>query len=240
MSTEGGANLVQLPVSDRPRERALSEGLHRLHDCELVALILRTGTGSRDAVALARSLLSRFGGVQGLLHQDAATLLDVTGLGVAKVAALLAIRELLKRAELTAIRELPLIDGVKGAKRYLGLKIGRMEREVFGLIPLNSRHRVLAFEELFYGTVDRTTVHTREVVKCCLRYNAAAVILFHNHPSGDPEPSPGDVELTERLSGVFDEIDVRLLDHLVVAGMKYVSFAEEGLIKSDYHVRRKA
>ena len=221
---------------ERPRERALQGGLTRLRDSELIALVLRTGIGRRDAVALASSLLDRFGGVHGLLCQDAATLLDVKGLGQAKVGALVAIRELLKRAELAAMQQQRVIEGADMAKHYLGMHIGRSEREVFGLMLLNTRHRLLAIEDVFFGTVDRTTVHTREVVKCCLRHNAAAVILFHNHPSGDSAPSPGDVALTKRLKGVLDEVDVRLLDHLVVANMEISSLAQLGHIKSDYHV----
>ena len=237
MATAGSvANLIELPVRERPRERALHEGFHRLRDCELIALVLRTGVGRQDAVALASSLLDQFGGVHGLICQDARTLLRVAGLGEAKVTALLAIRELLKRAELATLRETPLVDTPASACRYIGLHIGHREREVFGLMLLNSRHYVIATEDLFFGTVDRTTVHTREVVKCCLRHNAAAAILFHNHPSGDPEPSQGDIDLTERLEKTLKDVDVRLLDHVVAANMKQVSMAEERLIKSEYHV----
>jgi len=236
LAVNGVARLVELPMVERPRERALTGGLTRLRDSELIALVLRTGIGRRDAVALASSLLDRFGGVHGLLCQDAATLLDVKGLGQAKVGALVAIRELLKRAELAAMQQQRVIEGADMAKHYLGMHIGRSEREVFGLMLLNTRHRLLAIEDVFFGTVDRTTVHTREVVKCCLRHNAAAVILFHNHPSGDSAPSPGDVALTKRLKGVLDEVDVRLLDHLIVANMEISSLAQLRHIKSDYHV----
>jgi len=235
-AVNGVARLVELPTVERPRERALKAGLAGLRDCELIALVLRTGVGQRDAVALASSLLDDFGGVHGLLCQDAATLLNVKGLGQAKVGALVAVRELLKRAELDAMRQGPVLEGADMAKDYLGMHIGRSEREVFGLMLLNSRHHLLAVEDMFFGTVDRTTVHTREVVKCCLRHNAAAVILFHNHPSGDAAPSSGDIALTKRLKRVLDEVDVRLLDHLVVANMKVRSLAQLGHIKSDYHV----
>lgn len=228
--------VTRLPVVERPRERALKQGLAGLRDSELIALVLRTGVGRRDAVALASSLLDRFGGVHGLLCQDAATLLNVKGLGQAKVGALVAIRELLKRAELDVIQQGPVIEGAEMAKHYLGMHIGRSEREVFGLMLLNSRNHLLAMEDVFFGTVDRTTVHTREVVKCCLRHNAAAVIMFHNHPSGDSEPSARDVALTKRLNRVLDQVDVRLLDHLVVANMEVSSMAQLGHIESDYHV----
>ena len=231
----GVPRLLELPRRERPRERALSEGVHRLRDSELVALILRTGTGERDAVVLARSLLEHFGGVYRLLCQDAKALLQVEGLGEAKVAALLAVRELLLRSELTVLRDAPEVTGADSARRYLGLHVGHLEREVFGMMLLNSRHRLLAIEDVFIGTIDRTTVHPREVVKCCLRYNAAAVVFFHNHPSGDPTPSQGDMELTRRLVGVLETVDVHVLDHFVIAGMELESMAELGMIQSQYH-----
>ena len=235
-AVNGVARLAERPAVERPRERAFKQGLAHLKDSELIALVLRTGIGQRDAIALASSLLDHFGGVHGLLCQDPATLLNVKGLGQAKVGALVAIRELLKRAELDAMQQGQVIDGAEMAKHYLGMHIGRSEREVFGLMLLNSRNHLLATEDVFFGTVDRTTVHTREVVKCCLRHNAAAVIMFHNHPSGDSEPSTKDVALTRRLNRVLDQVDVRLLDHLVVANMQVSSMAQLGHIKSDYHV----
>ena len=232
------ARLVELPNRERPRERALNDGMHCLHDAELIALVLRTGTGRHDAVALGRSLLERFGDIHGLISQDARVLLRIAGLGEAKVAALLAIRELLKRVEIAPMRERRIVCDPEAARRYLGLHIGRMEREVFGLMLLNARHHLLAIEDVFLGTVDRSAVYSREVIKCCLRHNAASVVLFHNHPSGDPKPSPQDRKLTDRLTGILDEIDVQLVDHLVVAGMEMISLAELGWIESNYQAKK--
>ena len=201
-----------------------------LTDAELLALVLRTGSGRSDAVNLARTLLDRFGGVLGVLSSTAESLLAVPGLGDAKVAALLAIRELLERAEIAKMRNAPVVSSSDEVRRYLGMHLAGEEREVFGALLLDTRHRLLGVEHIFLGSIDRTMVYPREVAKCCLRYNAAAVVLFHNHPSGNAEPSASDRELTERLNGVLQEIDVRLLDHVVVAGLRKVSMAERGML----------
>ena len=224
------ARIVDLAVDERPRERLLAFGATCLSDAELIALVLRTGTGSTDAVNLSRSLLTRFDSVQGVLSQEAGSLLAVPGLGAAKVAALVAIRELLKRAELAKVKKAPVVSSSDEVRRFLSMHLAGKDREVFGALLLDTRHRLLGVEDIFLGSIDRTAVYPREVAKCCLRYNAAAVVLFHNHPSGNAEPSPGDRELTARLQAVLNEIDVRLLDHVVVAGMRKVSMAERGML----------
>ena len=224
------AHIVEFAVDRRPRERLLMAGPTCLTDAELLALVLRTGNGRADAVNLANTLLDRFGGVLGVLSSTAESLLAVPGLGDAKVAALLAIRELLERAEIAKMKNTPVLSSSDEVRRYLGMHLAGQEREVFGALLLDTRHRLLGAEDIFLGSIDRTMVYPREVAKCCLRYNAAAVVLFHNHPSGNAEPSSGDRELTERLNSVLDEIDVRLLDHVVVAGLRRVSMAERGML----------
>ena len=224
------APIVELAVAERPRERLLMAGAACLTDAELLALVLRTGNGRTDAVDLAHTLLDRFGGVLGVLSGSAESLLRVPGLGAAKVAALLAIRELLERAEMAKISSAPVVSSSDEVRRYLGMHLAGEEREIFGALLLDTRHRVLGVEHIFLGSVDRTMVYPREVAKCCLRYNAAAIVLFHNHPSGNAEPSPGDCELTERLDSVLSEIDVRLLDHVVVAGLCMVSMADRRMM----------
>ncbi len=228
--------LIDAPAADVPRQRLLKEGPQALPDADLVALVLRGGArggadaGSTSAVALATQLLREFDGVQGLLAQNAATLRRVRGLGDAKAAALLAIRELLARAEFAALKEASVLRGSKDARRYLSLLCGSLEREVFGLLLLDTRLHLLGIENVTTGSIDRTTVYSREIVKCCLRYNAAAAILFHNHPSGIPEPSELDKLLTSKLKAVLKELDIRLLDHIVIGGMRQVSMAERKLI----------
>ncbi|MDE0036460.1 MAG: DNA repair protein RadC [Gammaproteobacteria bacterium] len=224
------AAIVEFAVAERPRERLLLAGPNCLTDAELLALVLRTGNGKADAVYLARMLLDRFGGVLGVLSSSAESLLAVPGLGDAKVAALLAIRELLERAEMAKMKNAPVVSSSDEVRRYLGMHLAGEEREVFGALLLDTRHRLLGVEDIFLGSIDRTMVYPREVAKCCLRHNAAAVVLFHNHPSGSAEPSPSDRELTERLNSVLNEIDVRLLDHVVVAGLRKVSMAERGML----------
>lgn len=224
------AHIVELAVDERPRERLLAKGPACLTDAELLALVLGTGNGEADALDLPRTLLDRFGGVLGVLSGKADSLLRVPGLGVAGVTALMAIRELLKRSELATVKNGQVISSSDEVRRYLGMHLAGEEREIFGALLLDTRHRLLGVEDVFLGSIDRTAVYPREVAKCCLRYNAAAVVLFHNHPSGNAEPSSGDRELTQRLNGVLDELDVRLLDHVVFAGLRNVSMAERGML----------
>lgn len=224
------AQIVEFAVDGRPRERLLTAGAASLTDAELLALVLRTGNGGTGALNLAHALLEKFGGVLGVLSVRAESLLAVPGLGDAKVAGLLAVRELLERAELAKVKRAPVVSSSDEVRRYLGMHLAGQEREVFGAVLLDTRHRLLGVEDIFLGSIDRTMVYPREVAKCCLRYNAAAVVLFHNHPSGSAEPSASDRELTDRLKYVLHEIDVRLLDHVVVAGLRKVSMAERGML----------
>ena len=224
------AQIVEFAVDGRPRERMLAAGSACLTDAELLELVLSRGNGVGDGVGLTQALLNRFGGVLGVLSAKAESLLAVPDLGDARVAALLATRELLERAELARVNSAPVVSSSDEVRRYLGLHLAGEEREVFGALLLDTRHRLLGVEHIFLGSVDRTMVYPREVAKCCLRYNAAAVVLFHNHPSGNADPSASDRELTQRLASVLDEIDVRLLDHVVVAGLRKVSMAERGML----------
>ncbi len=217
-------------VADQPRERALRGDASHLRDAELVALLLRTGHAGQDAVEMARDLLLRFGGVRGLLSQDASTLKSVTGLGGAKVAGLLAVRELGKRFEREGFRKRRLIRGAEEARRYLYLHTAGMEREVFGVLLLDARNRLLATEDLFWGSVDRSIVYPREVLKACMKRNAAAIVLYHNHPSGTAEPSAADRHITHRLKAVLDEVDVLLVDHVIIGAEGVVSMAERGML----------
>ena len=224
------AHIVESTVEGRSRGPLSAAGAAVSSDAELVAAVLRTVNGETGAIHLADALLSRHGGVLGLLSAKRASLLAVHGMSEAKAAALLAIPELLKRAERTTLTRAPVVSSSDEVRRFLGLHLAGEEREVFGALLLDTRHRLIATEDIFLGSIDRTMVYPREVAKCCLRHNAAAVVLFHNHPSGNAEPSPGDKELTKRLQLLLDEIDVRLLDHVVVAGLRRVSMAERGML----------
>lgn len=165
-----------------------------------------------------------------MLEASARDLLAVDGLGMGKMAALKAVLPLASRYELAPLVGGRVLTDAAGAERFLRARLGGRPQEVFAVMFLNSRHQLLRFEELFAGSVDRAQVYPREVLRRALSYNAAALVLAHNHPSGNPEPSASDVQLTERLKRLLAEVDVRLLDHLVIGRGRAVSLAERGLI----------
>jgi DNA repair protein RadC len=220
--------LKQFPAAERPRERLLAHGPLPLTDAELLAIFLRTGTGGRDALALARELLARTGGLRQLVDLPLVDFLTLPGLGLARYAELQAALELTRRYFRTNLERRPAISGPDGAKDFLVAQFKSLRREVFACLFLDTRHQLITFEVLFFGTLDATTVHPREVVKRVLELNAAAVILAHNHPSGVAEPSAADQALTRRLREALALVDVRVLDHIVAADGCAVSFADRG------------
>jgi DNA repair protein RadC len=221
--------ITDWPVDERPRERLLKQGVIALSDAELFAIFLRTGVAGRSAVDLARDLLAHFGGVRGLLNASRRDFTEAKGLGDAKFAQLQAVLELARRHFAEELSEGAVIDSPVATRRFLQAQLRDAAQEVFAVLFLDQRHRVLAFERLFFGTIDQAAVHPREVVKAVLRHNAAAVILAHNHPSGVAEPSAADREITLRLRDALNLIDVRVLDHMIV-GDQCTSMAELGMI----------
>lgn len=222
--------LKDWPVAERPREKLLHRGATALTDAELLAILLRTGQRGRTAVDLARDLLGELGGLRALLSADRARLCARPGLGPVKYAELQAAVELARRhLGETLNRGAPLTDP-EATRRYLVARLRDLPHEVFACLFLDNRHRVIAFEELFRGTLDGASVHPREVVKAALRHNAAALILAHNHPSGVAEPSDADRLITRRLREALGLVDIRILDHFVVGDGYGVSFAERGLL----------
>jgi DNA repair protein RadC len=218
------------PGDEGPRERLLRCGPEALTDAELLAVCLGTGDGRRDVHAFCRALLETFGGLRGLLAASSQRLIGVRGLGPARVALLKAALALGERLAEAGIADRPLLSDTRAVRRFLQHKLSAHEREVFACVFLDARHRLLGFEALFLGSVDRASVHPREVLKQALAHNAAAVILAHNHPSGHPEPSPSDLRLTEELRLLLLQIDVRVVDHVVVGHGATVSLAERGLL----------
>jgi DNA repair protein RadC len=218
------------PEDERPRERLLAQGPQVLSDAELVALFLRTGTAGRTALDLGREALARFGGLSGLLAAAPAELTSIPGLGPAKSAQLQAVLELARRSLREDVRRDTALSSPGAVRDYLRLTLGHREHEVFVALFLDAQNRLLVAEELFRGTLTQTSVYPREVVKRALAVNAAAVIFAHNHPSGMAEPSRSDEMLTASLRQALALVDVRVLDHLIVAGPATVSFAERGLL----------
>ncbi len=218
------------PEGERPREKLLRRGPGALSDAELLAIFLRTGTPGRSALDLARDLLARYGGLRRLLGAPAGELCRAPGLGPAKYAHLQAALEMARRHLGERLQRGEAFQDPAGVARYLSAQLRDRDREVVACLFLDHRHRLLAYEELFQGTLDGAEVHPREVARRALALNAAAVILAHNHPSGVAEPSAADRALTRRLRDALALVGVRLLDHFVVGDGPPVSLAERGLL----------
>ena len=218
------------PSAERPREKLLERGAAALSDAELLALLLGSGTRGRSAVELARKLISEFGSLRNLLTAEAARFLAQTGIGPARYAILNAAVELARRHFREALRLGPPLTAPEATRTFLLAQLRDRPYEVFCCLYLDNRHRLIAFEELFRGTIDRAGVHPREVLRQTLLHNAAAVILAHNHPSGVLEPSQADELITRRLREALALVDVRVLDHFIIGDGHCYSFSEHGLL----------
>ncbi|MFK8018859.1 MAG: DNA repair protein RadC [Pseudomonadales bacterium] len=221
-------SILDWQASARPREKLLQHGCGSLSDSELLAIFLRTGTRGKSAVDLAWDILEQCGGLRNLFERTPSELELVAGLGPAKSAQLVAILEMARRYLSAELHQRPVLSSPKATREYLQLELSGRPHEVFCALFLDAQNRMLAFEELFNGTIDGAAVYPREVVRKVLQHNAAAVIFAHNHPSGVAEPSQADHRITERLQQALGLIDVRVLDHLVVGAGRSVSFAENG------------
>ena len=222
--------LKDIPADARPREKLLAQGASALADAELIALLLRTGLQGVPVLTLAQQMLDRFGGLAGLLHTDTERLKQVKGLGPAKRAEVAAVLELARRAMLQQLKQRPVFESPAQVKHYVQLQLAALAHEVFAVLFLDAQHRLLHFEEMFRGTLTQTSVYPREIVKGALAANAAAVIFAHNHPSGAAQPSQADELLTRNLREALALIEVKVLDHFIVAGNQAISFAERGLL----------
>ncbi len=222
--------LAEWPIEERPREKLLSFGAASLSDAELLAIFLRTGTRMKPVMALARDLLNEFHGVRGLLEADKQTLIGAYGIGEAKFAQLHAALELTERYLQSGFERGDPITDPGTTRRFLKSKLRGYAREVFACLYMDNQHRLIKYEELFFGTINGASVHPREVVKHALKHNAAAVIFAHNHPSGVAEPSQADQRITDRLKSALLLVDVRVLDHMIIGDREVLSFAEKGLL----------
>jgi DNA repair protein RadC len=218
------------PSSERPRERLLAQGAGVLSDAELLALFLGSGLRGRDAITTARELLQLHGPLRALLERPPGELARLPGLGPARACLLAAALELSHRRLGADLERGIAMDDPMAAGRYFAQGLRGLRREVFAVLFLDTRHRALAFEEMFRGTLDGAEVHPREVVRRALAHNAAALIVGHNHPSGNPEPSAADRALTARLKQALSLVDLRLLDHFVIADGPPVSLAARGWV----------
>ncbi|MGI1679552.1 MAG: DNA repair protein RadC [Cellvibrionaceae bacterium] len=222
--------ITDWPMAERPREKLLTRGPASLSDAELLAIFLRTGCAGKSAVDLARDLITDFGSLRQLLEASQKQFCQGLGLGAAKYSQLQAVMEMARRHLSESLEKGDAFSSAKIAQQYLQSQLRHRQHEVFAVLFLDSQNRLLAFKEMFQGTIDGASVYPREVVKQALTHNAAAVIFAHNHPSGVAEPSQADIRITTRLQAALDLIDVRVLDHFIVGDPEVVSFAQRGLL----------
>lgn len=223
-------SIVDWPEGERPREKLLQRGAAALSDAELLAIFLRTGVIGKSAVDLARELLLRFGSLTRLFAASEKEFCEINGMGQAKYVQLQAIREMARRALHEEVLAGDALNSPGAVRDFLRLLLQARQQEVFVALFLDAQHRVIATEELFQGTLTQTSVYPREVVKRALHHNAAALIFAHNHPSGVAEPSQSDRLLTDALKQALGLVEVRVLDHFIVAGAGCLSFAEKGML----------
>lgn len=222
--------LKDWPCDERPREKLLQQGASSLSDAELLAIFLRTGVKGCHVVDLARNLLTNFGSISAIYQASQSDFCQVHGLGTAKYVQLQACLEMSKRYLAEKLQQGETLTSTQATRNYLITELKGETREVFAMLLLDNQHQTLAFERLFYGTIDAAAVYPRIIVEYALKQNAAAVILCHNHPSGIAEPSLADKNITERIIKALQLIDVRVLDHCIIAGNHCYSFAEHGEI----------
>jgi DNA repair protein RadC len=222
--------ITDWPASERPREKLLEQGVETLSDAELLAIFLRVGVTGKSAVDLARDLLNQFSSLNGIFAASINELTQVNGIGSSKYAQLQAIFEMSRRALSEQMQVKDVLSSPQQVRDYLCLKLGGLTREVFMVLFLDAQNHIITTEEMFTGTLTQTSVYPREVVKRALHHNAASVIFAHNHPSGIAEQSHADEMLTAELKKALALVDVRVLDHFVIAGNSSLSFVQQGLL----------
>lgn len=222
--------IQQWALNERPREKLLQLGASTLSDAELLAIVINCGIKGQTSVDLARNALQEFGSVQELLFASQAKLTRLSGLGSAKYSLLQACLELFKRSMAEQLSKQNSFTNADHASDYLRAQLSQKPREVFAMLMLDSQHQLIAYREMFKGTINSAAVYPRELVKQAIDDNAAAVILAHNHPSGVAEPSQADIQITQRIKQAFALIDVTVLDHFVIGHSNAVSLAQRGLL----------
>jgi DNA repair protein RadC len=215
---------------ERPREKLLSKGATSLSDAELLAILLRIGIKGKTAIDLARDLLTTTGGLRQLLESEQKILCQHSGIGIAKYAQIQAALELARRHLYQNLEQKDILKNSAETKQYLIARLRHHQQEIFACLFLDSHNQIIGYKEMFHGTIDKSTVYPREVVKQALSYNAAAIIFAHNHPSGIITPSLADKQLTKRLIRSLNLIDVHVFDHIIVGNKEVFSFAENELM----------
>lgn len=216
------------PLDQRPRERLFSSGAQSLSDPELLALFLRTGVNGKSAIDLGRDLLTHFGSLAKLFTANQQDMKHIKGIGPAKQALMQAVLELARRIFVEELRAGPAMHSPQAVSQYLQLHFAGQQSESFVALFFDVQNRLIACESLFHGTLTRTSVYPREIVKLGLFHNAAAVVFAHNHPSGCPEPSALDKALTKELKQIMDSVEISMIDHIIVCGPQIWSFLENG------------
>lgn len=229
MEAEYRPKIKELPVDDRPRERLARAGEGALSTAELLAIILRTGTGGENALALASRLLARYNGLPGLARASFAELEAERGMGTAKTAQLKAALELGRRMLLASPEDRFIVRSPADVAQLLMAEMAHLEQEHFRALYLDTRNRLLGSDTLYVGSLNTSHIRVCEVFREAIKRNCAALIVAHNHPSGDPTPSPEDVEVTRRLVAAGNLLGIEVLDHLIVGQQRFVSLRERGL-----------
>ncbi len=222
--------ITEWPINERPREKLLDRGVYQLSDAELLAILFGNGTKGKSAVDLARDLLNQFESLRGIFAASFKDFSLIPGLGLSKYCQCQAALELSRRQLEEPLKRTKEFAAPDQVKDFIRAKLRDHTHEVFACLFLDNRHRMITFEQLFYGTINSTSVHPRILVQRSLHHNAAAVIVAHNHPSGIAKPSQADCDITQTLMSALQMIDVRLLDHIVVGDQQVASFAEHGLL----------
>lgn len=222
--------LKDLPKNERPRERLTRYGADKLSNSELLALILRTGTKNDNVLNLCSSLLGEFGGINGLLNLSVKELKEINGIGEAKTAQILALAELSKRFNSFQSGEELIISSPKDVAFYMMKEMNNLKKEYFKIIMLNTKNMIISIKDVSIGSLNSSIVHPREVFVEAIKNSSAAVILCHNHPSGDCTPSKEDIAVTKRLKECGDLIGIEVLDHIIIGRKNFISFKEKGFV----------
>jgi len=219
-------SVKEWPEGERPREKLLQKGAEALSDAELLAVLFGHGTRGQDVVSFSRNLLLQFGGLRGILVQQATALGKVKGLGLAKTAMLFAVREIGLRQLREKMIGQNFVRSPQAVTDYLTAALRDQKREIFKVLFLDKSLRISGERDLFIGTIDEAAVHPREIVKAALEFHASSLVLVHNHPSGKIEPSREDYEITQKIKAACQTVSVRILDHIIIGENQYFSFSE--------------